>query len=466
MTAAHRDLSQAAGLAADGDPRMAVEWLSEAAEAAIDAGLLTEASESAELITRLAGHAGDETARFLADQVSGKVAWLAGDPDRAMALISRAISRLEAAPQIAASPRCQEIISDAWMVVGDFDRARRHADRALELAQAAGALGHAPRVLVRLAFLDNQTGYWPRALARATQAAGLAREAGQPMLACDALVTMAEIEAAQGRDDDARRHASEADQLSGELGLPLLQYLARRALALAELGRGRAEEAIGRYEEVRRLAARWQISHPYYSAVPDLIEAYARAGALGKARELLPEYLVQVLAGNPPALARAARCQGILAASGYDAHFQEAIAHHERGEVAFQHARTRLCYGEQLRRAQRRRDARAQLRIAAEIFDRLDARPWAERARAELRASGETITPAGTTEQLTPQELQIALLVAEGKTNPEIGRAIFLSTRTVEYHLSRTYRKLGLSSRAELARHLASAATPPRAQKK
>ena len=128
----------------------------------------------------------------------------------------------------------------------------------------------------------------------------------------------------------------------------------------------------------------------------------------------------------------------------------------------FQHARTHLAYGERLRRAQRRRDARVQLRAATEIFDRLDARPWAERARAELRASGETVaSPGRGGKQLTPQELQIALLVSEGRTNAEVGRAEFLSTRTVEFHLSRTYRKLGVASRTELARRLASAGTIP-----
>ncbi len=88
----------------------------------------------------------------------------------------------------------------------------------------------------------------------------------------------------------------------------------------------------------------------------------------------------------------------------------------------------------------------------------LDARPWAERARAELRASGETLASGGgDTEWLTPQELQIALLVTEGRTNAEVGRALFLSTRTVEFHLSRAYRKLGVASRTELTRRFASA---------
>jgi DNA-binding CsgD family transcriptional regulator len=238
-----------------------------------------------------------------------------------------------------------------------------------------------------------------------------------------------------------------------------LQLLARRCRALLELGRGRLEEAIIHYEEVRRLAADWGIAHPYYSAIPDLIEAYVMAGAADHARPLLAEFLTGVPGkANPQSAARAERCRGITAVSDFDAHFMEAIAQHERGDVVFQHARTRLAYGERLRRGQRRRDARVQLRAAIEIFDRLDARPWADRARAELNASGETIArDAASGERLTPQELQIAMLVAQGQTNAEIGRAVFLSTRTVEFHLSRTYRKLGISSRAELAGHLANA---------
>jgi DNA-binding CsgD family transcriptional regulator len=210
-------------------------------------------------------------------------------------------------------------------------------------------------------------------------------------------------------------------------------------------------------EAVRRLAAGWGIGHPYYSPIPDLIEAYAQAGQLHRARALLPEFLAQVPGDHPLPAARAARCQGIVAAGDFDRHFREAIAQHERNGVVFQHARTHLAYGERLRRTQRRRDARVQLRAAAEIFDGLDARPWAERARSELRASGETMASGGnSTEQLTPQELQIALLVTEGRTNAEVGRALFLSTRTVEFHLSRAYRKLGVASRTELTRRLAS----------
>jgi DNA-binding NarL/FixJ family response regulator len=116
-------------------------------------------------------------------------------------------------------------------------------------------------------------------------------------------------------------------------------------------------------------------------------------------------------------------------------------------------ARTRLAYGERLRRQGRRRDARMQLRPAHDLFSAAGATPWQERAAAELRATGERVidTPQPSAE-LTPQELNIALLVAEGKTNKEIAAALFLSPKTIEYHLANTYRKLDIHSRAELAR--------------
>jgi DNA-binding CsgD family transcriptional regulator len=196
--------------------------------------------------------------------------------------------------------------------------------------------------------------------------------------------------------------------------------------------------------------------HPYYSPLTELVEAHARAGNLDRARELMPFSVAQIPGvENPLPGGRLHRLLGLLTPDDFDEHFQQAIDLH-RHRLPFQQARSHLCYGERLRRSRRRREARVQLRAAIEIFDRLDARPWARRAQAELQATGETIADSGQgREQLTPQELQIAVLVAEGKTNAETGRALFLSTRTVEFHLSRVYRKLGVASRTELVRLMA-----------
>jgi DNA-binding CsgD family transcriptional regulator len=148
-----------------------------------------------------------------------------------------------------------------------------------------------------------------------------------------------------------------------------------------------------------------------------------------------------------------ARCRALLADDGDAGEaFEAALELHDADANEFERARTQLAYGERLRRLRRPRLARAQLHPALETFELLGARPWEERARAELRASGERLRsrkPAAH-EQLTPQELQVSLGAAEGLTNKEIGARLFLSPKTVEFHLGRAYRKLDVRSRAEL----------------
>jgi DNA-binding CsgD family transcriptional regulator len=161
------------------------------------------------------------------------------------------------------------------------------------------------------------------------------------------------------------------------------------------------------------------------------------------------------MAGTRDLLAQLARCRALV---GPDEEavdrFEEALALHDGQARPFDLARTELVYGEALRRARRRGEARAHLRSALEVFQRLGAAPWAERAGAELRASGETARKRdpGAVSQLTPQERQIVQLVADGGTNREIGAQLFLSRRTIDYHLRNVFVKLGVSSRTELIR--------------
>jgi DNA-binding NarL/FixJ family response regulator len=160
--------------------------------------------------------------------------------------------------------------------------------------------------------------------------------------------------------------------------------------------------------------------------------------------------------GAPPwTIALAARCRGLLS-HGEQAErwFLEALRLHAGGDRPFDRARTELVYGEFLRRERRRIDAREQLRSALAGFEQFRAEPWAERARTELRATGETARKRdpGTIDQLTPQELQIAELVAEGISNKDVAAQLFLSPRTVEYHLHKVFAKLGIASRSELIR--------------
>ena len=190
--------------------------------------------------------------------------------------------------------------------------------------------------------------------------------------------------------------------------------------------------------------------------VPDLAEAHIRLDETAGAEHVLGRFRQAAeRAQRRWALAAVARCDGLLAPPGsFDDPFRHALSLLEGAPTVLERARAELAYGERLRRAGRRREARIQLRAAHETFASSGAAPWADRAAAELAATGENLG-ARTVErrsQLTPQELQIAYLVAEGKTNKEIAVRLYLSPKTIEYHLANAYRKLDVHSRAELTR--------------
>jgi DNA-binding CsgD family transcriptional regulator len=157
-------------------------------------------------------------------------------------------------------------------------------------------------------------------------------------------------------------------------------------------------------------------------------------------------------------MARAERALGLTAPGDeIDGHFAAAQHWHEQTLDVYETARTRMAYGSRLRRLRRRAEARVPLRQALETFDRLGAKPWADAAAVELKATGETVhrRGAGAIVELTGQEQQIATLLAEGRTTRQAAAAMFLSPKTVEYHLRHVYTKLGVGSRTELAEVLA-----------
>jgi DNA-binding CsgD family transcriptional regulator len=151
----------------------------------------------------------------------------------------------------------------------------------------------------------------------------------------------------------------------------------------------------------------------------------------------------------------------VAADDSFDAPLERSAAVFAGLGVRLEEARGRLCHGERLRRAGRRVQARVQLRAALALFERMRCEPWIERTESELRASGETLrarAPGSPVDELTPQELQVATLVAAGLSNKEAAARLFLSTKTIEAHLHRTYRKLGIRTRNELAPLLATSA--------
>jgi len=218
---------------------------------------------------------------------------------------------------------------------------------------------------------------------------------------------------------------------------------------------------LGRYEEA--LAAARQASehkHVYLSvwALPELIEAAARAGNPRIADDALDRLAEATQAGGTEdGLGVEARSRALLSEGEVaEAYYRDAIGRLGNARRRPEFARAHLLYGEWLRRQRRRRDARDQLRTAFVIFDSIGMEAFAGRARAELRATGERANPRGpgASEVLTAQEEQIAWLVAEHLSNREIAARLFISASTVEYHLRKIFRKLDVSSRAQLARTL------------
>jgi DNA-binding CsgD family transcriptional regulator len=221
---------------------------------------------------------------------------------------------------------------------------------------------------------------------------------------------------------------------------------------------GRTDDALSYFEEEDSLLRSEGIVDVDLSPGPELVELYLRQGNADRAAIIAKEYGTQAeLKGQPWALARAARARGLLVDDAQiDEAFSEALEAHGRTPDLFEVARTDLAYGSRLRRARQRVKAREVLQRAISAFEDLGAEPWAAIARGELAATGATARKRDETTRnhLTPQELQIALLLASGSTTRQAAAALFLSPKTVEYHLRSVYRKLGCNNRDELSSFL------------
>jgi len=287
----------------------------------------------------------------------------------------------------------------------------------------------------------------------------LARESDQQTALVFALSGLAWLQARRGREQECRALAAEALELSPRLGTRLHEVWATAALGELELGLGDATRAAEQFERQQRLLRDLGITDVDLSPAADLVDAYLRLGRDGDAARLASEFSAAADAkGQAWSRARALRCAALLAPEAEITRlFEEAIGLHQRTPDVFETARTRLAYGERLRRARNRVLAREQLRAAIDTFERLDARPWSDRARVELAATGVTVRrrDPSTVDELTPQELQIAVLLSGGKTTRETAAALFLSPKTIEYHLRHVYQKLSIHSREELARAVA-----------
>jgi DNA-binding CsgD family transcriptional regulator len=437
------------------DPDRAIVMLAEAVNAAFYAGnaveMLRAADRTADLVSTDPGGA----AAFFATIAQGMALVFAGRGDIGAGDIRQAVDIFAASPSMRTDPRllAWAAMGALWLRQGEWGRAL--IDRALEAARAASALGVLPFLLTHVALDQATTDRWARAGAGYEEAIGLARETSQHTDLAFALAGLARLEARQGRDDACRAHAAEARALCRELGVHLCEIWTIAALGDLELGLGRPEAALNHYLEQEALLQKLGIGDADLSPAAEMVEAYLRLERPQEAEPRADAFEARARAkGQPWSLARTARCRGLLAAEGaMERDFEEAVRLHAHTPDVFEAARTRLAYGARLRRARKRVRAREELRMALDVFDRLGAAPWSDQARTELSATGETARKRdpSTLNDLTPQELQIGLLLAQGRTTREAAAALFLSPKTIEYHLRNAYRKLGIHSREELA---------------
>ncbi|MFI5906054.1 LuxR C-terminal-related transcriptional regulator [Dactylosporangium sp. NPDC051541] len=433
------DLEAATALEAIGAWRRAAEL---SADPAKRSARLVAAASAADV----AGH--DDLARELLDRLPrdhapalrARLAFAAGDPATAHELLVTAAAK---APKSEAGPLLVDAARNAWLL-GDGPRLAEVAqllhDRGLRAAAGLDAVRAAVdgdpvpdegrQIIAEL--IADRSGP-PEARQTAAFVAGLVgvfESSSDPAAAVylgrfdDAAAAgsagvRAWLAAVRGDDEECVRLAATGDRVWAEW-----------ALALLDLGRGRAAEAADRFEHMP--------AAPVF-LVPDRVEAAIRAG-----RRATAEAATARLANWPwPSnWAKAAldRCNASL---GQDVSV--------RTDLPWEAARTHLVLGERLRRERRKTEARGHLRAAAELFDRLGAVPWADRARSELRAAGEVVAASQQRNTLSPQELQIVKLAAAGRTNREIAAMLFISPKTVSYHLYRAFPKLGVTSRTQLA---------------
>ena len=451
-------LAAAAERAAATDPEAAVVMLAEATVQFFYAGdapgMLRTADRASELATGVEGRAA-----IFAGLARGMALIFVGEGEEGARTIRHAVARLEASDELRNDPHLAVWAAFGPLWLREAEVGRGLYERALELVRSRTALGALPELLVHMARDWATTNDWPSAHAGYGEGIALARETGQGVALAFGLGGLAWLEARQGREEDARAHAAEGREACVRAGVAVHELWTLAALGDLELGLGRPELALAHYEEWDALLRLRGIEDADLSPGPELTETLLRLGRGEDAAAAAADHEQSARAkGQPWALARAARTRGLLAPDAeLEREFDAAIALHARTPDVFETARTRLAYGARLRRAGRRVRAREELRAAIEAFDSLGAMPWSNLARTELEATGETARTRdpSTLDQLTPQELQIALLLAEGRTTREAAASMFLSPKTIEYHLRNVYRKLDVRSRPELSQAVA-----------
>jgi DNA-binding CsgD family transcriptional regulator len=338
----------------------------------------------------------------------------------------------------------------------DFDSVLVITDGASQLARDAGALDQLPIDLQAQAQIATWSGDIPAAAALITEARMIAEATGTRIAPLAAM----SLAALRGREIEAAP-LIEATMTAGTAGgQGIAVSWARWATAILCNGMGRYAAAQAAAEQASQDMPEHFVST---FALPELVEAAARTGNTELAVSAVDQLAEATQAGGSDwGLGIEVRCRALVSrGQAADGLYREAIERLGRTRLRPELARAHLLYGEWLRRENRRADAREQLRNAHDLLSDIGMDAFAERARRELAATGETVrkrtvqTAADASQELTAQEAQVARLARDGLSNPEIGARLFISSHTVQYHLSKVFAKLGIGSRRELLTALA-----------
>jgi len=387
---------------------------------------------------------------FMQTMLDGAMALLGGEAVSAGDLFADGLTQ---ADNLASDVTMTEIAGLIGQWTADFPPARDRVARVVAQRRAEGSVIELAGSLPLLAIGEMCTGHTQAADEAIAEGLELLHELGFEQDEISYLALQAWSASLSGREEDCRRCSESAIQRGLATGVGWAVGEAHLALGLLELGLGNAREAI---EHLGQLDP-GPFPPTTVLATPELIDAALRLHEPERARLAFERFEAWAPVSRTPLVAgMLARCRAVMAvdAEQADLLFREALRHHDLRMNPYERARTQLAYGERLRRDRRRVEARVQLRAALDTFEGLGVALWAARAHDELRATGETARKrdASTLDELTPQELRVARLVASGASNKDVAAQLFVSRRTVEYHLGKVYVKLGVSSRLELTK--------------
>ena len=357
-------------------------------------------------------------------------------------------------------PRGLTAVAACALVTGRDTVAAEITQSLIADSRDRGIMAWLPAGLTYLGTAEMCLGEHRDAVVHCAEALRAAQDTGQHKWVNHASGPLAYLAAQQGDERRCREHARTAmAPLAADLAQPAVAW-AQAALAVLELARGRPEEALSLLDSLINSPARFQVGA--MRSAPDHVEAAVRSGHPERSAGPLERFATWAAQmGQPWADALVARCRALTAPDDRaEEHYESALKSHEAEVRPFDRARTQLLYGEWLRRARRKTEAAAQLRSASATFSSLGANPWNGRARTELLATGVAVPEARPPEPfavLTPQEFQAIQLAARGMSNRDIAAQLFLSTRTVAYHLYKAYPKLGIAGRSEIPPLLADA---------